>query len=306
MKKIWTMGLAFGLAAMALCAQAQDSDGTLQKAKETRRFVVGFQETSIPFSYLDGNQKPVGYTLDICAKIVDAIKKEIAEPALEVVYTPVTSANRIPLLLNGTIDMNCASATNNVERQKQVAFTNTHFLTASRFLSKKAGNINGIDDLKGKSVVSIAGTTNINQLNRVNNERKLGINVVSAKDPLEAFLMLETDRVQAYVMDDVLLAIAAARSKEPAAYVLSKDSFSKAEPYGIILRKNDPRFKALADKTTAALYQSGEILAIYKKWFQSPVPPNGVNFNYPIDPVLQAAFQHPSASGDPEQYVLAK
>ena len=273
-------------------AQAEDLTGTLQKAKENKKITIGFQEASVPFSYLDGNQKPVGYTLDICGKIVEAVRKQINEPDLVIEYTPVTSANRIPLLLNGTIDMNCASATNNLERQKQVDFVNTHFLTASRFISKKTSQLNTIDDLKGKTVVSVAGSTNLGQVNRENLARGLGQTIISAKDQLEAFLMVETDRAAAYVMDDVQLAVAAARSKSPDAYTISKDAFSKPEPYGIIIRKNDKPFKDLADKTTAALYQGPEIEAIYRKWFQSPVPPNGNNFNYPMDPALQAAFKN--------------
>lgn len=302
MRMLATCVAAAAMALFAGSTSAQNLTGTLQKIKDNKRVVIGFQEASVPFSYLDGAQKPVGYTLDICARIIDAIRKEIGEPDLKVEMAPVTPANRIPLLLNGTTDLICASATNNLERQKQVGFTNTHFLTANRFLSKKENNFSNLADLKGKSVVSIAGSYNITQINRLNTERNLELKVVSAKDQLEAFLMLETDRVQAYVMDDVQLAVQAARSKDPAAYVLSKEAFSKLEPYGIIIRKNDKPFKDIADKATAALYQSPEIEAIYKKWFQSPVPPNGVNFDYPLDPALAAAFKSPSSSGDPDHY----
>jgi glutamate/aspartate transport system substrate-binding protein len=305
--KLVTIAVTSAIVALtASVASAQTLTGTLQKAKETKKIIVGFQEASIPFSYLDGNQKPVGYTLDICAKIVDAVKKEITEPNLQIEYVPVTSANRIPLLINGTIDMNCASATNNEERQKQVSFVNTHFLTASKFLSKKANNIKTPADLKGKTVVSVAGSTNINQVNKVNTEQNVGMNVASAKDQLEAFLMLETDRAAAYVLDDVQLAIAAARSKDPSLYVISDYAFSKPEPYGIIIRKDDKPFKDLADKATSDLYKSPEIEVIYKKWFQSPVPPNGINFNYPLDPALAASFKNPSSSFDPDVYALKK
>lgn len=275
---------------------------TVNKIKETNKIVIGFQEASVPFSYLDGNQKPVGFTIDLCLKIVDAVRKELNRPQVAVEFTPVTAANRIPLLINGTIDMNCASATNNADRQKQVAFANTHFLTASRFLAKKSANLRKIDDLKGKTVVSVAGSTNINQLNKVNAERNLGLNVVAAKDQLEAFLMLETDRAVAYVLDDVQLAVAAARSKDPNGYVISDDAFSKPEPYGIIIRKDDAAFKALVDRVTASVYQSPEIETLYKKWFQSPVPPNGLNFNYPMTAQLRNAYRKPSSSFDPDAY----
>lgn len=292
--------VAIALAANVTFAAPQE--GTLQKVKETNRIVIGFQEASVPFSYLDGNQKPVGFTVDLCMKIVDAVKKELNQPQLAVEFTPVTAANRIPLLLNGTIDLNCASATNSAERQKQVAFANSHFLTASRFVAKKSSNLRKIEDLKGKTVVSVAGSTNINQLNKVNTERNLGMNVVAAKDQLEAFLMLETGRASAYVLDDVQLAVAVARSKDPSGYVISEDAFSKPEPYGIMLRKDDPAFKAVVDRVTAQVYQSPEIDTLYKKWFQSPIPPNNINFNYPMAQVLRNAYKKPSSSFDPDAY----
>ena len=193
--------------------------------------------------------------MDICHKIVDAVKKELKLDKLEVKLNPVTSSTRIPLLANGTIDLECGSTTNNAERQKQIAYTNTHFLTASRYVSKKSSKINSIDDLKGKAVVSTSGTTNIKQLTEANAEKKLGANIIPAKDHAEAFLMVETDRAVAFVMDDILLASLVAGSKAPDDYVISKDAFSKPEPYGIMLRKDDPAFKKVVDAATVgALY----------------------------------------------------
>ncbi|CCD84547.1 glutamate and aspartate transporter subunit; periplasmic-binding component of ABC superfamily [Bradyrhizobium sp. ORS 285] len=296
----WGCVLALVLAANA--AGAEELSGTLQKIKETGKIAVAFQEAAVPFSYLDGNQKPVGYALDICARIADAVKRELGLPNLVVETVPVTSSTRIPLMTNGTIDLLCASTTNNAERQKLVTFTNTHFLSATRFAAKTSSSLRRIDDLKGKTAVAIAGSTNIAQLNKVNVERKLGITIVPAKDQAEAFLMLETDRAQAYVLDDVQLAVAIARSKEPAAYVISEDAFSKAEPFGIMLRKDDAPFKAIADRVTAELYQSPEIEKLYKTWFESPVPPTGTNFNYPMPAALRAGFKKPSSSPDPEAY----
>ena len=188
----------------------QELTGTLKKIKDTGAITIGFRDSSVPFSYLDDNQKPVGFAMDICYKIVDAVKKELKIDKLEVKLNPVTSATRIPLIANGTVDLECGSTTNNADRQKQVAFTNTHFLTASRFVSKKASKLDKIDDLKGKSVVSTSGTTNIKQLTEANAARNLGINVIAAKDHAEAFLMVETDRAVAFVMDDILLASLAA------------------------------------------------------------------------------------------------
>src|SRR5213075_2836560 len=195
------------------------------------------------------------------------VKKELKLDKLEVKLTPVTSSNRIPLLANGTVDLECGSTTNNAERQKQISFTNTHFLTASRFVSKKASKLGSIDDLKGKSVASTSGTTNIKQLTEANAARNLGINIIPAKEHAESFLMVETDRAVAAVLDDILLASFVAGSKDSDAYVISSDAFSKPEPYGIMMRKDDPAFKKVVDATTAALYQSGEGAKIYEKWF---------------------------------------
>src|SRR4051794_17772637 len=232
------IGLAIAAAFCAGQANAQELTGTLKNIKDTGAITIGFRDSSVPFSYLDDNQKPVGFAMDICYKIVDAVKKELKNDKIEVKLNPVTSATRIPLIANGTVDLECGSTTNNADRQKQVAFTNTHFLTASRFVSKKAAKLDKIDDLKGKSVVSTSGTTNIKQLTEANAARNLGINVIPAKDHAEAFLMVETDRAVAFVMDDILLASLAAGARDPSAYVISKDAFSKAEPYGIMLRKD--------------------------------------------------------------------
>jgi glutamate/aspartate transport system substrate-binding protein len=298
------LGILLGLALASNAARAEEVTGTLQKIKETNQITIGYQEASVPFSYLDGSQKPIGYAIDICLKIADAVKKQLDLPDLAIEMAPVTSSNRIPLLMNGTIDLHCSSTTNNAERQKLVDFANTHFLSATRFAAKKSLNIATIDDLKGKAAVAVAGSTNIAQLNKVNTERKLGITVIPAKDQLEAFLMMETDRAQADVLDDVQLAVAIARAKDPGAYMISTEAFSKPEPYGIMLRKDDAPFKAVADRVTAELYQSSEIDALYKKWFEAPVPPSGINFNYPMPPALRNSFKHPSSSPDPDAYAV--
>jgi len=306
MKRLRFLGLASGIAlTAALCAsgvQAEELTGTLKTIKESGAITLGYRDSSIPFSYLDDNQKPVGFAMDICYKIVDAVKKELKLDKLEVKLNPVTSSTRIPLLANGTIDLECGSTTNNAERQKQISFTNTHFLTASRFVSKKASKINSIDDLKGKTVVSTAGTTNIKQLTEANAARSLGATIVPAKDHAEAFLMVETDRAAAFVMDDILLASLVAGSKEPNAYVISTDAFSRPEPYGIMLRRDDPAFKKVVDAATAALYTGGEGQKLYDKWFMQKIPPKGLNLNTPIAPELKAEFAKPSDSPDPDSY----
>ena len=302
MKPLYILGVALAAVLGVSQAGAEELTGTLKNIKDTGAITIGFRDSSIPFSYLDDSQKPVGFAMDICYKIVDAIKNELKLDKLEVKLNPVTSSTRIPLLANGTIDLECGSTTNNAEREKQVAFTNTHFLTASRFVAKKANNLSAIDDLKGKSVVSTAGTTNIKQLTEANAARNLGINIIPAKDHAEAFLMVETDRAAAFVMDDILLASLVAGSKDPSAYAISKDAFSKPEPYGIMLRKDDPAFKKLVDAATAKIYTSGEGLKLYDKWFMQKIPPKALNMNMPISPELKAEFAKPSDSPDPDSY----
>ena len=302
MKPMYLIGCAVAAMVFAGTANAEELTGTLKNIKESGAITLGYRDFSIPFSYLDDSQKPIGFAIDICYKIVDAVKKELKLDKLEIKLTPVTSSSRIPLLANGTIDLECGSTTNNAEREKQVSFTNTHFLTASRFVSKKSAKLARIDDLKGKSVVSTGGTTNIKQLNEANAARNLGINIITAKDHAEAFLMVETDRAAAFVMDDILLASLVAGSKDPAAYVISTDAFSKPEPYGIMLRKDDLPFKKVVDAATAAVYTSGEGQKLYDKWFTQKIPPKGLNLNTPIGPELKHEFAKPSDSPDPASY----
>jgi glutamate/aspartate transport system substrate-binding protein len=302
MKCLRLIGLVGAAAVCAAQAQTDDLTGTLRKIKETGVINIGYRDSSIPFSYLDDNQKPIGFAIDICLKIVEAVKKELRLDKLTAEFNPVTSSTRIPLLANGTIDLECGSTTNNPDRLKQVAFTNTHFLTATRFISKKASKLNSIEDLKGKTVASTSGTTNIRQLTEANAARNLGINITPAKEHAESFLMVETDRAVAAVLDDILLASFAAGSKEPEAYVISSDAFSKPEPYGIMLRKDDPAFKKVADEATAALYQSAEGQKLYAKWFLQKIPPKGLNLNVPMGTELKKAFDRPSDSPDPDSY----
>ena len=302
MKHLRLLGLVLAAGLGVSQAGAEELTGTLKSIKDTGAITLGFRDSSIPFSYLDDNQKPVGFAMDICYKVVDAIKSELKLDKLEVKLNPVTSSTRIPLLANGTIDLECGSTTNNAERQKQVSFTNTHYLTASRFVSKKANKLDMIDDLKGKSVVSTAGTTNIKQLTEANAARNLGITIIPAKDHAEAFLMVETDRAAAFVMDDILLASLVAGSKDPNAYAISKDAFSKPEPYAIMLRRDDPAFKKVVDTATAKLYTSGEGLKLYDKWFTQKIPPKGLNLSVPMSAELKHEFAKPSDSPDPDSY----
>ena len=286
---------------LAAAASAQEPTGTLAKIKRTGQVVLGVRDGSIPFSYLDDKQQYQGYSVDLCLKVVDHLKTQLAMPGLKVAYNPVTSANRIPLMANGTIDLECGSTTNNAERQQQVAFAPTMFVISSRLLAKKSANIQTLDDLKGRVLVATAGTTTLKQMTILNNERKLGMKILIGKDHPESFLMLETGRAEAEANDDILLAAQVATSKAPVDFAVSKEAMS-VEPYGIMMRKNDMPFKKSVDEALRKVYQSDEIQRIYKKWFLSPIPPRGVNLNFPMPATLKAVLAKPTDSPDPAAY----
>jgi glutamate/aspartate transport system substrate-binding protein len=297
-----TFALLAGLAAtLAVAMPAAAQEGTLKKIKDSGSITIGHRDASLPFSYYDDKQQPIGYAMDLCAKIVDAVKAELKMPSIKTNYQLVTSANRIPLMANGTIDLECGSTTNNVARQEQVWFANTHFVTANRWVSKKSAKLKALQDLKGKTVVSTAGTTNIKQITEINAAQNLGMNIISANGHPEAFQMVETGRAVAFVMDDILLAGLAAQSRSPNDYEISSVALS-VEPYGIMVRKDDKAFKDVADKALSQVYKSGEINAIYAKWFQKPVPPKNVNLNLPMSPALKKVMANPTSSGDPKAY----
>jgi glutamate/aspartate transport system substrate-binding protein len=282
-------------------ALAEDLTGTLKKIKDTGAITLGHRESSVPFSYYDDKQQVVGYAMDLCHRIVDAVKKHLDLPNLEAKLNPVTSATRIPLIANGTVDLECGSTTNNLEREQQVAFTITHFVTANRFVSKKSANLKTVEDLRGKTITSTSGTTNIKQITEIGAQKGLNLNIIPAKDHAEAFLMVETGRAAAFVMDDILLYSLVAGSKNPALYVISEDPLS-VEPYGIMLRREDPAFKKVVDEAMIATYRSGDINGIYDKWFLKPIPPKGINLNVPMSASFKKVVASPTDSGDPAVY----
>jgi glutamate/aspartate transport system substrate-binding protein len=288
-------------AAFTGAALAQDG-GTLKKIRDTGVVTIGHRDASIPFSYYDDKQQPIGFAMDLCMKIVDALKAELKMPKLEVKYQLVTSANRIPLIANGTVDLECGSTTNNIERQKQVSFTITHFLTANRYVTKKSSNIKSIDDLKGKTIVSTSGTTNIKQATELNTAKNMGMNIIPANGHPESFQMVETGRAVAFVMDDILLYTLVAQARTPGDYVISSDALSLPEPYGIMMRKDDPTFKKVVDGAMTTVYKSGDINKIYAKWFTSPTPPKGMNYNVPMSAQFKNLIANPTDSGDPTAY----
>ncbi|WP_158904966.1 glutamate/aspartate ABC transporter substrate-binding protein [Burkholderia sp. L27(2015)] len=282
--------IALGL--MAGTASAQSSD-TLKKIKETGVISLGHRESSIPFSYYDDKQNVVGYSQDMAMKIVEAVKVKLAMPDLKVKLTPVTSQNRIPLVQNGTIDLECGSTTHDAERAKQVGFTDTIFVIGTRLMAKKESGIKDFADLKGKTVVTTAGTTSERILRKLNQDQNLGMSIISAKDHGESFLTLSTGRAVAFMMDDALLAGERAKANDPADFLIVGTPQSK-ESYGCMMRKDDPEFKKVADDAIAKVQTSGEADAIYKKWFMTPIPPKGLNLNFPESDDMKALFKAPN------------
>jgi glutamate/aspartate transport system substrate-binding protein len=284
---------AVALVLVSFSLSAQELTGTLKKIKDSGSITLGHRESSIPFSYYDDNQQVVGYSHELTMKVVEAIKQELKTPKLRVGLNPVTSQNRIPLVQNGTVDLECGSTTNNTERQKQVAFSNSIFVIGTRLLTKKDSGIKDFPDLAGKNVVTTAGTTSERLIRKMNDEKKMNMSIISAKDHGESFLTLETGRAVAFMMDDALLygELAKARNAKDWIVTGTPQSF---EAYGCMLRKDDPQFKKLVDATLAKAMQSGETEKIYNKWFLSPIPPKGLNLNFPMSKEVTALYKNPN------------
>ena len=284
------------LGSVAISANAQELTGTLKKIKDIGTITIGHRESSIPFSYLDDKQQPVGYAMELCGKVVDAVKAELKMPNLKVAYQPVTSANRIPLLQNGTIDLECGSTTNSVERQKQVAFGPTYFVVNISAAVKKSSGIKTFADLNGKTVASTSGTTSIPLLRGYEKAKGIDFKELQAKDHAESMQLVASDRAQAFIMDDILLAGQIANQQNPGQYMILPESL-RTEPYSMMLRREDPQFKALVDRAVGAVFKSGEIDKIYAKWFTSAIPPRNINMNFPQTPAIIEAFKSPNDKG---------
>ncbi len=283
-------------AAFAVTAHAQELTGTLKKIKDTGAITIGYRESSIPFSYLDDKQQPIGYAMDLCMKVVDAVKAELKMPNLKVNLQPVTSGNRIPQLQAGNIDMECGSTTNSVERQKQVSFGPTYFVINVTAAVKKNSGIKTLADLNGKTISTTSGTTSVPLLKKYEKTKNVDVKEIYGKDHAESFLLLAQDRSSAFVMDDILLAGQIANSGNPGDYMIIKESL-RQEPYSMMIRKDDPQFKALVDKTIGAAMKSGEVDKIYAKWFLNPIPPKGINLSFEETQVIREAFANPNDKG---------
>ncbi|MRV72976.1 transporter substrate-binding domain-containing protein [Duganella sp. FT92W] len=293
---------SLGMLSAAALAQAQDEGGTLAKIKKSGTITLGVRDGSVPFSYLDDKQQYQGYSIELCMKVVTALQKQLGLTELKVAMNPVTSANRIPLMANGTIDLECGSTTNNLERQQQVAFAPTMFVVANRLMAKKSSNIHTLADMKGKTLVATAGTSTLKQMTILNKEQNLGMNIIVGKDHPESFLMVETGRAVAEANDDILLAAQRANSKTPGDYEITSEALS-VEPYGIMMRKGDAAFKKVVDDALVRVYKSGDDMQrLYHKWFMSPIPPKGINMRFPMPPQLEHVLAKPTDSGDPADY----
>ena len=277
---------ASAVAAVLMTAGPVAHAQTLDKVKASGSIAVAYRESSIPFSYLDDKAKPTGFGWEICSRIVDEVKKATGRADLKITTQAVTSANRIPLLVNGTIDIECGSTTNNSDRAKQVAFATNYFYTGTRLLVKAGSPIMSVADLKGRKVVSTTGTTNFRIMRALNDERKVGFELIGAKDHSESQLVVASGRADAFAMDDILLYGLAASSANPREWTVVGESI-QVEPYAIMLRKDDPTFKTLVDGVLARLMDSGEFEKMYMRWFQSPIPPKGVNLNAPMPKELR-------------------
>jgi glutamate/aspartate transport system substrate-binding protein len=272
---------------------ADDLTGTLKKIKDAGSIAVGHRESSIPFSYYDDKNQVVGYSQDLVMMVVDAVKKRLNMPNLQVKMIPVTSQNRIPLIQNGTIDIESGSTTNNLERQQQVAFSDTMFIIGTRLLVKKDSGIKDFPDLKGKNVVVTAGTTSERLIREMNQKNNMQMNIISAKDHGESFLTLQSGRAAAFMLDDALLAGERAKARKPADWEIVGTPQSK-EAYGMMMQKGDAQFKTLVDETIAKAETSGEAAKLYQKWFQSPIPPKGLNLELPLSDDMKELFKNPN------------
>jgi glutamate/aspartate transport system substrate-binding protein len=273
-------------ALLVLAAHDASAEDTLKKIADSGKITLAFRESSVPFSYDAGLGKPLGFSMDIANAVVAEVKRTINKPVLEVNYVPVTSGNRIPLLMNGTIDLECGSTTNNSARGKDVQFAINHFYTGTRLLTKKTSGIKNYADLANKPVATTTGTTNAQVMRKYNVEKNLNFQLMFGKDHSDSMLLVDADRAVAFAMDDVLLFGLIATSKDPKAWTVVGDSL-QVEPYACMLRKDDPKFKALVDKVIANMMKSGDFERSYDKWFMQPIPPNNINLQLPMSQQLK-------------------
>ncbi|HJV84851.1 MAG TPA: amino acid ABC transporter substrate-binding protein [Noviherbaspirillum sp.] len=279
--------------ALCLAAVSAHAGDTLSRIRDTQTITIAYREASVPFSYLDASKKPIGYSVDLCLRIAEAVRRELKLNHINITYLPVTPAMRIPAIAEGKADLECGSTTNTAERRKQVAFTIPHFVAAVRMVVLTGSGIRNWADLRGKRVVTTKGTTTVKLLNERDKVRSLGLQLVERADDVEAFGMVDKGQAEAFPMDDVLLFGLRADSRDPNRFTVVGDALS-AEPYAIMMRKDDAPFKAVVDREMGRIIQDGEIYKLYDKWFRNPIPPKGINMNMPIGHLLRDTLRFPT------------
>ena len=297
-----TSACRFALAAVAAAVlastavSAAELTGTLKKIQETGSITLGYRESSVPFSYLDADGKPVGYAFTVCQKVAEAAQKELNLPKLNIKYQAVTSANRIPLIQNGTVDIECGSTTNSLVRQREAAFSTSYFGIQVSAAVWKSSGINSMKDLNGKTVALTSGTTSVALMKKFEKENNIKVRYLMTKDFAESMQLVANKRADAFVLDDVLLAGQIANLKNPQDFKIL-DAALSVEPYGAMFRKDDPQSKALVDKTVTGMIKSGELGKLYTTWFESPIPPKNVNLNFKMNNYTKELFANPSDKG---------
>jgi glutamate/aspartate transport system substrate-binding protein len=288
-----TLAIAILSLAMLDISAAEAASQTLEKIKEVGKIAFGYRQASIPFAYLGDDQKPTGLSLDLCSAVADRIRSELRRPELQTEYVPVDASNRIPLLQNGTIDVECGSTTNTAERQKQVSFSVATYVASPRWLVSAASPITDLNGLEGQAIVVTQGSLNLVTAGKIIAERKLNARIVQAKDHAESILILRTGRAAAWFEDDILVAGLVANSSDPKTFRMLPAIYAPTY-YGLMTRREDPEFKALVDSVIREKMASGEFNSLYVKWFQSPIPPKGQNLQLPMSDAMKARVASPS------------
>jgi glutamate/aspartate transport system substrate-binding protein len=274
-------------------AAAQSLGPTLQKIKDSGTVTIGNRDSSVPFSYLDDNQKPIGFSLELCNLVVAKVKARLAMPDLKIAYQAVNSSNRIPLVKNGTVDIECGSTANTIARQQEVAYSVIFYAPQFKWISLKSSGLKTTDDLKDKTVAVTQGTNTAQFVAKLNADKALGMKILQGKDHAESFLLVQTGRAAAFMEDDILLAGLKATAGSPGDFAFLTDAFP-SDPYGVMMSKGDPGFKQLVDDALTEAMKSGQYDKLYTKWFESPIPPKNINLNFPQSDKLKELVKVPS------------
>ena len=288
-----TLAIAILAIAMLDISAAEAASQTLEKIKEVGKIAFGYRQASIPFAYLGDDQKPTGFSLDLCSAVADRIRSELRRPELQTEYVPVDASNRIPLLQNGTIDVECGSTTNTAERQKQVSFSVATYVASPRWLVSAASPVTDLNGLEGQAIVITQGSLNLVTAGKIIAEQKLNVRIVQAKDHAESILILRTGRAAAWFEDDILVAGLVANSSDPKTFRMLPATYAPTY-YGLMTRREDPEFKALVDSVIREKMASGEFNKLYAKWFEQPIPPKGQNLQLPMSEAMKARVASPS------------